>query len=77
MADRSWRHPIFSSFLAKLERAALKPFVTDKRSCIAATGYCTCEVDAEYRTILTEERIRAIVDLLPDEWLATDLPKHP
>jgi hypothetical protein len=27
------------------------------------------EVDAEFRLILTPERIRAIVDLVPDEWL--------
>jgi hypothetical protein len=30
-------------------------------------------VDAEFRAILTDERLRAIVDLLPDEWLATDV----
>ena len=31
------------------------------------------EVDAEFRSILTDARIRAIVGLIPDEWLTTDL----
>jgi hypothetical protein len=34
-------------------------------------------VDAAYRTILTPDRIRAIVDLVPDEWLTDDDSPQP
>jgi hypothetical protein len=52
---------------------ALKPFTMVKDHVLLPQASQIAEVDAEYRLILTEERIRAIVDLLPDEWLATDL----
>jgi hypothetical protein len=51
---------------------AVKPFVQLKDHVLLPQATKLNEVDAEFKTILTEERIRAIVGLLPDEWLATD-----
>ncbi|OQP62471.1 aminotransferase class I and II [Niastella vici] len=51
---------------------ALKPFAQVKDHVLLPQATQLAEVDAEYKAILTEERIRAIVALLPDEWLATD-----
>lgn len=51
---------------------AVKPFVQLKDHVLLPQATKLNEVDAECRAILTEERIRAIVALLPDEWLATD-----
>jgi hypothetical protein len=52
---------------------ALKPFVQVKDHVLLPQASHLAEVDAEFRTVLTPERIRAIVDLVPEEWLATDL----
>jgi len=52
---------------------ALKPFAQIKDHVLLPQATQLAEVDAEYKTILTEARIRAIVALLPEEWLATDL----
>jgi hypothetical protein len=51
---------------------AVKPFVQLKDHVLLPQATKLNEVDAEFKTILTEERIRAIVALLPDEWLSTD-----
>jgi hypothetical protein len=52
---------------------ALKPFAMIKDHVLLPQASKLTEVDAEFKAILTEDRIRAIVDWLPDEWLATDL----
>jgi hypothetical protein len=56
------------------EEQALRPFthVKDHVLLPAATELNT--VDAAFRSILTAERIRAIVALVPDEWLVADSP---
>lgn len=51
---------------------AVKPFVQLKDHVLLPQATKLNEVDAEFKTILTEEKIRAIVALLPDEWLLTD-----
>jgi hypothetical protein len=51
---------------------AVKPFVQLKDHVLLPQATKLNEADAEFKTVLTEERIRAIVGLLPDEWLATD-----
>lgn len=51
---------------------AVKPFVQLKDHVLLPQATKLNEVDAEFKAILTEEKIRAIVGLLPDEWLATD-----
>lgn len=55
------------------KEAAQKPFSQIKDHVLLPQATALTEVDAEYRSILTDERIRAIVDLVPDEWLATDV----
>jgi hypothetical protein len=55
------------------KEAAQKPFSQIKDHVLLPQASALSEVDAEYRSILTEARIRAIVDLIPDEWLASDL----
>jgi hypothetical protein len=52
---------------------AVRPFVQVKDHVLLPQASELSLVDAEYRSILTEERIRAIVNAVPDEWLATDL----
>jgi hypothetical protein len=51
---------------------AVKPFVQLKDHVLLSQATKLNEVDAEFKAILTEEKIRAIVALLPDKWLATD-----
>jgi hypothetical protein len=55
------------------EEQAQKPFVQVKDHVLLPQASLLTEVDAEFRAVLTPGRIRAIVDLVPDEWLATDL----
>ena len=55
------------------KEAAQKPFSQIKDHVLLPQATALNEVDAEYRRILTDERIRSIVDLVPDEWLATDV----
>lgn len=52
---------------------ALKPFAQIKDHVLLPQATQLAEVDAEYKAILTADRISAIVELLPDEWLSTDL----
>src|SRR3954462_596473 len=55
------------------EEQAQKPFVQVKDHVLLPQASQLTEVDAEFKLVLTPERIRTIVDLVPDEWLATDL----
>jgi hypothetical protein len=52
---------------------AVKPFAMIKDHVLLPQASLLAEVDVEYRSILTDARIRAIVDSIPDEWLATDV----
>ncbi|HUP12575.1 MAG TPA: HipA family kinase [Niastella sp.] len=54
------------------QEQAVKPFVQLKDHVLLPQATKLSEVDREFKAVLTEERIRAIVGLLPDEWLATD-----
>jgi hypothetical protein len=51
------------------EEQAERPFVQVKDHVLLPQATRLEEVDAEFRLILTAERIRAIVNLIPDEWL--------
>lgn len=50
---------------------SLRPFVQVKDHVLLPQAAELDIVDAEYRAILTEEKIREIVALIPDEWLTT------
>jgi len=52
---------------------AVKSFAMIKDHVLLPQASQLTEVDAEFRSILTDARIRAIVGLIPDEWLETDL----
>lgn len=51
------------------EEQAVKPFVQVKDHVLLRTATELEKVDAEYRALLTPEKIRSITALLPDEWL--------
>jgi len=51
------------------EEQAKKPFVQVKDHVLLPQATQLDEVDAEFRLILTEDRIRGIINLIPDEWL--------
>lgn len=51
------------------EKHALVPFTLIKDHVLLPQAAFLNEVDAEYKALLTEDKIRAIVGLLPDEWL--------
>jgi len=51
---------------------ALKPFVLVKDHVLLPQATDLERVDAEFRLLLTNEQIRSIVDLIPDEWLGAD-----
>lgn len=51
------------------EEQALRPFTLIKDHVLINQATMLDQVDEEFKAILTEERIRFIVDLLPDEWL--------
>ena len=51
---------------------ALKPFVLVKDHVLLPQATDLERVDEEFRLLLTNERIRSIVDLIPDEWLVAD-----
>jgi hypothetical protein len=48
---------------------ALKPFVQVKDHVLLAQAIELDTVDAEFRLLLSADKIKAIVDLIPDEWL--------
>jgi hypothetical protein len=51
---------------------ALRPFVLVKDHVLLPQASELELVDTEFRSLLTNERIRCIVDLIPDEWLMVD-----
>jgi hypothetical protein len=51
------------------EEQAKKPFLLIKDHVLLSQATELDEVDAAFKAILTEERIRAIVGIVPDEWL--------
>jgi hypothetical protein len=51
------------------EEQARKPFTLIKDHVLLRWASQLDEVDAAYRKVLTPERIKGIVDLVPDEWL--------
>jgi hypothetical protein len=55
------------------QEQALRPFVQVKDHVLLPQAAELPAIDAAYRAILTEERIRAIINLIPEEWLATNL----
>jgi hypothetical protein len=52
-----------------LEEQALRPFSQVKDHVLLPLASQLPEVDGEYQSILTEEVIRSIVSLIPEEWL--------
>ncbi|WP_342644409.1 HipA family kinase [Mucilaginibacter sp. CSA2-8R] len=48
---------------------ALRPFAPIKDHVLLPWASELDAVDAEYKSILTNERLKAVVDLIPDEWL--------
>lgn len=56
------------------EEQAKKPFLQVKDHVLLSQATDLEPVDEEFRSILTPERIRAIVSLIPDEWLVKDSP---
>jgi hypothetical protein len=54
------------------EEQAKRPFIQVKDHVLLPLASMLDEVDAEFRTILTGDRIRTIVNLIPDEWLTDD-----
>jgi hypothetical protein len=51
---------------------AVRPFDLVKNHVLLSQASQVRTVDAEFRAILTHEKIRAIVSLIPDEWLADE-----
>ena len=56
------------------EAQALRPFTHVKDHVLLPRAAELTGVDSKFRSILTAERIRSIVALVPDEWLLTDAP---
>ncbi len=51
------------------EKHAQSPFALVKDHVLLPQASLLAEVNTEYKAILTTDKIRAIVDLIPDEWL--------
>jgi len=51
------------------EEQAIRPFVQVKDHVLLPFASKLDEVDVEFRSMLSKERIRSIVSLIPDEWL--------
>ena len=58
----------------KWEEKAQTPFAQIKDHVLLPYATQLAEVDKEFRQILTSERIRAIVSLIPEQWLLVDSP---
>jgi len=54
------------------QEQALRPFTLVKDHVLLPQAKKLDEVDAAFRAILTNEKIQAIANLIPEEWLATD-----
>ena len=61
------------SWASWLEKAKL-PFAQAKDHVLLPRATRLTDVDTAFRALLTPEVITAIVNLVPDEWLATDAP---
>ncbi len=55
------------------EEQALKPFVQINNHVLLPFADAMDEADQMFRSVLTEEIIRAVVALVPDDWLEADL----
>jgi hypothetical protein len=62
----SWQKP---------EEQAIKPFAQIKDHVLLPMASELDLVDAEFRSVLTVERIQSIVSLIPGEWLADESPE--
>lgn len=51
------------------QEQAKRPFVKIKDHVLLAQATQLDEVDATFRAVLTDDRVRSIVNLIPDEWL--------
>lgn len=58
------------------ETKAKSPFAYIKEHVLLNKATHLIETDAEFKKLLTEEELRTIVDLIPDEWLAWDDNKN-
>ena len=56
------------------EQAALKPFTHIKDHVLLPQASLLADVDASFKTILTVQAIRHIVNMIPEEWLLIDAP---
>ena len=56
------------------EEKAKMPFLLIKDHVLLPQASMLDEVDAEYRRLLTDEKIKAIIGLIPAEWLNIDAP---
>jgi len=56
------------------EEQALRPFTHVKDHVLLPRAAELASIDMKFKSILTEECIRSIVSLVPDEWLLTDAP---
>jgi len=54
------------------DEQAIRPFMPVKDHVLLPQASLLDEVDAEFSAILTDKRILAIVNLIPDEWLTDD-----
>jgi hypothetical protein len=54
------------------EKHAQSPFTLIKDHVLLPQASMLAEVDAEFKTLLTNEKLRAIVDLIPQDWLHWD-----
>ena len=52
-----------------IEASAKSPFAYIKEHVLLPNAGLLLETDTEFKAILTEEKIRSIVSLIPDEWL--------
>ncbi|WP_374756330.1 HipA family kinase [Dyadobacter psychrotolerans] len=59
------------------EEQAKRPFVQVKDHVLLSTASELDVVDAEFRSVLTEENILAVVSLIPDEWLISNSDESP
>jgi hypothetical protein len=56
------------------EEQARRPFAQIKEHVLLPQASELATVDAEWRAVLTAERIQAVVALIPEEWLTGDAP---
>lgn len=59
------------------QEQAARPFVQIKDHVLLPRATELDEIDLEFKTILTPERINAIVSLIPDEWLTAEWQESP